>query len=363
MIQVRLNAAVRNIHTDNGTEFVNQTLQDYYEQVGISHETSVARTPQQNGVVERRNRTLVEATRTMLIYAKAPLYLWAKVVATAYYTQNRSIIRRRHGKTPYELLHDIKPDLSYLHVFGALCYPNNDSENLGKLQAKADIGIFIRYAPKKKAYRIYNQHKRKIIETIHVDFNELTTMASEQSSLEPAFVASPVPVEEAPAPIESTGLPSLTIVDQDAPSPSTSQTTPQSQSQAILLSAEEESHDLEVEYMSNDPYFGIPIPETVFEESSSSDIEAMQGELNEFECLKVWELVPPLDKVMVITLKWIYKVKLDESGGILKNKARLVAHGYRQEEGSLNTEESASQTKTGSQESEIIQMNAILTTI
>ncbi|GKA21296.1 retrovirus-related pol polyprotein from transposon TNT 1-94 [Tanacetum coccineum] len=119
-IQIRLNATVRNICTDNGTEFVNQTLRDYYEQVDISHETSVGRTPQQNGVVERRNRTIVEAARTMLIYAKSPLFLWAEAVATAYYTQNRSIIRRRHGKTPYELLHDKKPDLSYLYVFCAL---------------------------------------------------------------------------------------------------------------------------------------------------------------------------------------------------------------------------------------------------
>ncbi|GJZ52195.1 retrovirus-related pol polyprotein from transposon TNT 1-94 [Tanacetum coccineum] len=138
MIQVRLNAPVRNIRTDNGTEFVNQTLRNYYESVGISHETSVMRSAQQNGVVERRNRTLVEAART------------------------------------------IKPDLSYLLVFGALCYPNNDSEDLGKLQAKADIGIFIRYAPKKKAYHIYNRRTQKIIETIHVDFDELTAMASEQ---------------------------------------------------------------------------------------------------------------------------------------------------------------------------------------
>nr|GEZ03893.1 retrovirus-related Pol polyprotein from transposon TNT 1-94 [Tanacetum cinerariifolium] len=157
MIQVRLNATVRNIHTDNGTEFVNQSLRDYYEQVGISHETSVAQTPQQNGVVKRRNRTLIKATRTMLIYTQASLFLSAEGVATVCYTQNRSIIRRRHGKTPYELLHDRKPNLSYLHVFGALCYPNNDSENLGKFQAKADIGIFIKYVPKKKAYRIYNR--------------------------------------------------------------------------------------------------------------------------------------------------------------------------------------------------------------
>ncbi|GKD04038.1 retrovirus-related pol polyprotein from transposon TNT 1-94, partial [Tanacetum coccineum] len=112
MIQIRLNATVWNIRTDNGTEFVNQTLRDYYEQVGISHETSVARTPQQNGVVERQNRTFVEVARTMLIYAKAPLFLWVEAVATACYTQNLSIIRRRHGKTPYELLHDRKPNLS-----------------------------------------------------------------------------------------------------------------------------------------------------------------------------------------------------------------------------------------------------------
>nr|GFA81976.1 putative ribonuclease H-like domain-containing protein [Tanacetum cinerariifolium] len=105
MIQVRLKVLVRHIQTDNGTEFVNQTLRDYYKEVGISHETSVARSPHQNGVVERCNRTLIEAAHTMLIYAQAPLFLWAEAVATACLTQNRSIIPLRHGKTPYELLH------------------------------------------------------------------------------------------------------------------------------------------------------------------------------------------------------------------------------------------------------------------
>nr|GFB70766.1 retrovirus-related Pol polyprotein from transposon TNT 1-94 [Tanacetum cinerariifolium] len=141
LIQVRLNVPVRRIRTDNGIEFVNQTLRDYYEEVGISHETSVARSPQQNGVVERRNRTLIEAARTMLIYAQAPLFLRAEAVATACFTQNRSIIRLCHEKTPYELMHSKQPDLSYFHVFGALCYPTNDGENVRKLQPKADIGI------------------------------------------------------------------------------------------------------------------------------------------------------------------------------------------------------------------------------
>ncbi|GKF72695.1 retrovirus-related pol polyprotein from transposon TNT 1-94, partial [Tanacetum coccineum] len=108
-------------------------------------------------------------------------------VATACYTQNHSIIRLRHGKTPYELLHDKPPDLSFLHVFGALCYPTNDSENLGKLQPKANIGIFISYDPTKKAFRIYNQRTRRIIKTIHVDFDELTAIASEHSSSRPTL--------------------------------------------------------------------------------------------------------------------------------------------------------------------------------
>ncbi|GJU95629.1 retrovirus-related pol polyprotein from transposon TNT 1-94 [Tanacetum coccineum] len=307
--------------------------------------------------------------------------------------------------------------LIIFHVFGALCYPTNDSENLGKLQPKADI-----------------------------DFDELTAMASEHSSLEPALhemtpatissglvpnpppstlfvpplrtdwdilfqplfdellnppssvdrpapeVIAPIAEVVAPEPAASTGSPSSTTVDQDAPSPSNSQTTPETQSPVISNDVEEENHDLDVAHMNNDPFFGIPIPENNSEASSSSDtkdhpldniigelgrpvstrlqlheqalfcyydafltsvepknykdaltqacwIEAMQEELNEFERLEVWELVPRPDKVMVITLKWIYKVKLDELGGILKNKARLVARGYRQEEG-IDFEES-----------------------
>nr|GEU36700.1 hypothetical protein [Tanacetum cinerariifolium] len=141
----------------------------------------------QNGVVKRCNHTLIEAAHTMLIYAQSLLFLWAEAVATACYTQNRSIIRLRHGKTPYELMHNKLHDLSFLHVFSALCYLTNDSENLGKLQQKADIGIFISYAPTKKAFRIYNRRTRRIVETIHVDFDELTAMAFEQSSSGPAL--------------------------------------------------------------------------------------------------------------------------------------------------------------------------------
>ncbi|GJQ91414.1 retrovirus-related pol polyprotein from transposon TNT 1-94 [Tanacetum coccineum] len=96
--------------------------------------------------MKHRNRTLVEAARTMLIFSCASLFLWAEAIATACYTQNRSIIHRRFKKTPYELINGRKPDISFLHVFGALSYPKNDREDIEKLGAKGDIGFFIGYS-------------------------------------------------------------------------------------------------------------------------------------------------------------------------------------------------------------------------
>nr|GFC72722.1 retrovirus-related Pol polyprotein from transposon TNT 1-94 [Tanacetum cinerariifolium] len=145
------------------------------------------RTPQQNGVVERRNRTLVEAARTMLIFSHALLFLWAEAIATACFTQNRSIIHHRFNKTPYELINGRKLDISFIYVFGALCYPKNDREDIRKLGAKGDIGFFIGYSADSCAYRIYNRRTKKIMETINVSFDELSAMAFEQRSLKPGL--------------------------------------------------------------------------------------------------------------------------------------------------------------------------------
>ncbi|GJZ64584.1 retrovirus-related pol polyprotein from transposon TNT 1-94 [Tanacetum coccineum] len=210
-LQVGLNKTVRFVRTDNGTEFVNKNLTDYYEGVGITHEKTVPRTPQQNGVVERRNRTLVEAARTMLIFSKAPLFLWAEAVATACYTQNRSLIHTLHDKTPYELVHDKKPDLLFLRIFGALCYPTNDSEDLGKLKAKADIGFFVGYAPNRKGYRIYNKRTRQIMETIHITFDELTeqTAPVHSSSGPDPNLLTPGPISSGLVPNSAPAIPTV----------------------------------------------------------------------------------------------------------------------------------------------------------
>nr|GEV78588.1 hypothetical protein [Tanacetum cinerariifolium] len=152
-IYVHLQALVIIVRSDNRTEFKNQVLKEYFNSVGITHETSAAKTPQQNGVVERRNRTLVKAARTMLIFSHAPLFLWDEAIATAY--------------------------ISYIHVFGALCYPKNDREDIGKLGAKGDIGFFSGYSSNYVAYRVYNRRTRKIMETMNVTFDELSAMMNQ----------------------------------------------------------------------------------------------------------------------------------------------------------------------------------------
>ncbi|GJV07867.1 retrovirus-related pol polyprotein from transposon TNT 1-94 [Tanacetum coccineum] len=281
-----------------------------------------------------------------------------------------------------------KSDLSFLLVIGSLCIPPiMDHDDLGKFDAKADIRIFVGYAPAKKAFRIYNRMSRIITETIHVMFDELTTMAYEQFSSGPGLqymtpatyrtglVSIPVSqqplyfhtiIQEAPAlRVEVLAdSPMSTLIDQDAPS--TNSTSHGSSSNVRQLHTPLEhigrwTKDHPIANVIGDPsrsvstrkqlhtdamwcYFDAfltSVEPKNFKQAMTepSWIDAMQEEIHEFKRLKVWELVPCPDNVFLIKLKWIYKVKTDESGGVLKNKARLVAQGFRQEEG-IDFEES-----------------------
>nr|GFA18847.1 integrase, catalytic region, zinc finger, CCHC-type, peptidase aspartic, catalytic [Tanacetum cinerariifolium] len=315
----------------------------------------------------------------------------AEAVATACYTQNRSLIYTHHNKTSYELVHNKKPDLTFLCTFDTLCYPTNDSKNLGKLQPTANIEIFVGYAPSRKCYRIYNKRTRRIMETIHIQFDELSElMALVQLSTGPApaflmpgqinlgLVPNLVPASTLfPIPVNSAGTPSSTSIDQDAPSPSHSPSSLPSHSLCLHQGVAAEYTLMDENLFSpvdNDPFINILLQNLLLKHHHSgmlvhqnppikqlgTDVlwclynsvlskvepknfksaitkdcwfQAMQDEIHEFKRLQVWELVPQPDCVMIIALKWIYKVKLDKYGDVLKNKARLVAKGYRQEEG------------------------------
>nr|GEU97110.1 hypothetical protein [Tanacetum cinerariifolium] len=220
LVQIGLQPQVRVVRTNKGTEFLNQTLHAYFAAEGIEHQTSVARTPEQNGVVERRNRTLVKAALTMLSAAKVPLFFWAEAIETACFTQNHSLVIPRHEKTPYHIINDWKPLVKFFHIFGSVCYIIKDGENLNKMKEKGDecifVGystqsrayrvfnkrtrvimrwgnldklkekgdecIFVGYSTQSKAYRVFNKRTRVIMESIHVNFDELPQMASDQNS-------------------------------------------------------------------------------------------------------------------------------------------------------------------------------------
>nr|GEW50911.1 retrovirus-related Pol polyprotein from transposon TNT 1-94 [Tanacetum cinerariifolium] len=285
----------------------------------IFHQISVMRTPQQNGVVERWNCTLVEAAWTMSMFSKALMFLWEKAVATACYTQNRSLIHTRHKITPYELVHDKKPDLTILYIFGALCYPTNDNEDLGKLQPTADIRIFVGYAPSRKASYVPPTNKEL----------EILFPPMFDEYLEPPCVerlVSPATAVQVLVILAST--PSSSTIDQDSPSPSHSPSSSALQSLCSHHSVAAGATSIEdnpLAPVDNDPFINVFALEPSSKVSTSEDV--------------LWKLVPRPECVMVIALKWIYKIKLDKYGDVLKNKARLVAKGYRQKKG-IDFEES-----------------------
>ncbi|GJS42595.1 ribonuclease H-like domain-containing protein [Tanacetum coccineum] len=138
----------------------------------IKREFSNARTPQQNGVAKRRNRTLIEAARTMLAYAKLPVTFWAEAVSTACYVQNKVLVNKSQNKTPYELINGRSPVIGFLRSFGCHVMILNTLDYLGKFDAKGDEGYFVGYSLSSKAFRVFNKRTKKVEENLHVDFLE-----------------------------------------------------------------------------------------------------------------------------------------------------------------------------------------------
>nr|GEZ06845.1 hypothetical protein [Tanacetum cinerariifolium] len=345
-IYVRLQTPVIIVRTDNETEFKNHALKEYFDSVAITHETSAAKTPQQNGVeyfdsvaithetsaaknpqqngvVERINCTLVEAARTMLIFSHAPLFLWAE----------------------------------------------NDREDIGKLGAKGDIGFFIGYSANSVAYRVYNRRTKKIMETMNVTFDELSAMAFEQNSLKPE---APRTVPAAPQG-NHTPLPTASAADSvpnavfegdlffnHFATPSTESVVSSTQyvdPSNMHTFYQPYPHDYQctkdhpLEQVIGEPSrpiltrnqlkangnmciyaLTVNIIELKTIKEALTDpawIESIQEELHQFIRLDVCELVPSPDGIKPLTLKWLFKNKHDEENTVIRNKTRLVVRGYR----------------------------------
>ncbi|GJS66705.1 putative ribonuclease H-like domain-containing protein [Tanacetum coccineum] len=174
-IENQLDHKVKVIRSDNGTEFKNSIMNQFCEMKGIKREFSVARTPQQNGVAERKNRTLIEAARTMLVDSKLPTTFWAEAVNTACYVLNRVLVIKPHNKTPYELIRGRPPLIDFMKPFGCPVTILNTRDHLGKFDGKADEGYFVGYYVVSKAMRVFNKRTRIVEETLIIRFLENTT--------------------------------------------------------------------------------------------------------------------------------------------------------------------------------------------
>nr|GEX61087.1 hypothetical protein [Tanacetum cinerariifolium] len=351
---------VRIVRTDKGTEFLNQTLHAYFAAEGILHQTSVARTPEQNRVIERQNCTLVEAARTMLSAAKVPLFFWAKAIATTCFTQNRSLVIPQHEKTPYHIINDRKPSVKFFYSFVSLCYIVRDGENLDKMKEKGDECIFVGYSTQSRAYRVFNKRTRVIMESIHVNFNELPHMASDHISFDPApeyrtvttsneldFLFSPM-FDELLNGSSKVVSKSFAVSSVDAPNPRQQLTTPLNnyttpastydefinifctpvQNQRETSSRHVDSSNLHTFYQrypsehrwtKDHPLkqvIGNPSQSVRTRRQLESDAEmcmfALTEELHPFDRLDVWELVDRPLCTNVINLKWLWKNKRDE---------------------------------------------------
>nr|GEV24854.1 retrovirus-related Pol polyprotein from transposon TNT 1-94 [Tanacetum cinerariifolium] len=287
-----------------------ETLHEFYENVGISHQTSVVCTPQQNSVVERQNQTLVEAARTMLIFSKAPLFLWAEAINTACYTQNRSLIRHRYNKTPYELMQHKKMDY---HSFTCL-------DHCVILLMTMRIWV--------------NLMQKQILE-----FSLATRVQRkrfEESPKTPTFYDDPLNESPQDSPYQGSSSNVIQIHTLFEHLGGWTKDRPIANVIGDLSRSVSTRKQLETNAMwcYFDAFFSSIEPKNFKQAMTEpSWIDAMQEEIHEFERLEVWELVPCQDNLFLIKLKWIYKIKKDESSGVLKNKARLVAQGFRQEEG------------------------------
>ncbi|GKB20684.1 retrovirus-related pol polyprotein from transposon TNT 1-94 [Tanacetum coccineum] len=366
MIQRNLQALVISVRTDRGIEFLNKTLNAFFKEEGIEHQTSTPRTPKQNGVVERQNRTLVEAARTMLSASKLPLFFWAEEIATACYTQNRSIIIPTHEKMAYHIINGRKPSIKHLHIFVCTCYQTRDGENLDKMKEKGDpciLELELLFGP------LYDEF-----------FNDGTSLVNKSSSpthnstLQDTYPSMNIhPTSEPSTPrnvhaeenndnqAEFTN-PFCTPVQENAESSSRNignsnvHTFNQPQDSEYRWTKDHPltqvcgnpSKPVQTRrQLATDPemcMFALTVstaePKKIKEVIADSPwIEAMQEELHQFDRLQVWELIDKPFGKNLIKLKWLWKNKKDEDQTVIRNKARLVAKGYAQEEG-IDFEES-----------------------
>ncbi|KAI3685320.1 hypothetical protein L6452_34562 [Arctium lappa] len=359
-IENQTNQKVKVIRSDNGTEFKNIDLNTFCEEKGIERQYSAPRTPQQNGVAERRNRTLIEAARSLLADSKLPITFWAEAVNTACYVQNRVLVVKPKNKTPYELLNKRKPFIGFFKPFGCPCTILNTKSHLGKFDSKADDSCWLLisdsndYAGSGSGGSGTTQVQESIPQSVIFPIPKVDPVedCEKEPSTEPNQSEEERRDEESQANKEPEVAAEITSVElndsnlevelNEEPSHQTrtlKNHPPQlvirdisspmmTRNQSRLQDMQDQQHTVLSCFLSQLE------PKKAYDAmKESSWIEAMQEELLQFKLQDVWDLIDLPKGQRAIGTKWVFRNKIDERGIVIKNKARLVAQGYTQEEG------------------------------
>ncbi|KAL0319934.1 UNVERIFIED_CONTAM: Retrovirus-related Pol polyprotein from transposon TNT 1-94 [Sesamum radiatum] len=326
LVEKQSGQRIKVLRSDRGKEYNNSEFDKFCEEEGIDHQTTVSYNPQQNGVSERKNRTVMEMARSMLQEKHLPKAFWAEAVYTAVYLLNRCPTKAVQNMTPIEAWSGRKPSAKHLRVFGSICYVHIPTEKRHKLEEKTEKGIFLGYSTQSKGYRIYNLKTKKLIISRDVEFDEDAMWNWDEEKVERQTVM--IPKETPPQQQEEEGTGQTDMERRNQQAPGSPRRPPQSEE------TEEETPPRRTKLLS-DIYetcnFVMMEPES-FEAAAKHEVwvQAMKEEIKMIEKNDTWELAErPKDKE-VIGVKWIYKTKLNADGSIQKHKARLVAKGYSQ---------------------------------
>ena len=331
---------VKTLRTDNGGEYTSSEFTSYLTSEGIRHEVTIPHTPQQNGISERLNRTLVECVRTMLADSKLPHRFWAEALSTATYLRNRSPTKVLESITPFEAWYGRKPDVSDLRIFGCSAYAHVAKVERRKLDKKTRKCILLGYGERQKGYRLYDIARGKVIYSRSVSFNELSMGEIQEEQMEKAEQVVWLGNDEEPGSDEESTTSDDAVSSEGGNSPAAS--TPAATDPPVRRSSRVREKPNWYGYLVSDEQQD---PTTVAEALSSHDKlkwkEAMEREMESLHSNEVWELVEPPPDRKIVGSKWVFKQKMDADGVVKQYKARLVAQGCSQQYG-LDYEETFS---------------------
>ncbi|KAL2253231.1 UNVERIFIED_CONTAM: Retrovirus-related Pol polyprotein from transposon RE2 [Sesamum indicum] len=357
LITTQFNKQVQSIRTDNGSEFLSSSFQHFLRNSGIVHQRSCAYTPQQNGVVERKHRSLLEIARSIMFQASFPRHFWGDAILGATYLINRYPTAVLNWKTPYELLYDKPPTYSHLRTIGCLCFAIKPEPHISKFDKRASRCVFLGYPSGQKAYRLYDLDTKSTFVSRNVQFREnCFPFATIQTSTPPIPLAV-IPLTDDDLE-DSTSIPKTSSPPSSSIPPDQHSSTPSPALRRSMRSHNKPAwlNDFICHLPSLDQspiitsydsaYMGFVSSLSILQEPrtyrAAASIphwtEAMRQEIAALEQNHTWEVVPlPPDK-SPIGCKWVYKTKLREDGTVERHKARLVAKGYTQIEGVDYTE-------------------------